>query len=507
MDVNPWGVLSLGLSGVRDYKQSLAFIDNANGAGTLTDPKYVQTLDYDGQGHMMTAYDFDWQYDCAPAQTQTGQPNGNRCADIWLEGSAFMSLAHFMNGNTSKADSILNEMIKKQGTSGTLLGGMPYSLKGSNNNYWQMKQENCVSSTGWLIIAIARYNPFTAEYLTGTSLSIGSINPTSGPVGSAVTISGSGFGATQGASTLKFGTAAAAITSWSNTSITAVVPSGLAAGSYQVVANVNGAASNSQAFTVTSASITPSVSSLSPVSGAAGSSVTITGTNFGSTQGASTVKFGAIAAAVTSWSSTSIQATVPSGLAAGSYNVVVTVNGTASNSQAFSVTSSGGVAVSKLYVNTGGVLSAAAGTGATTNTIASAGGTNHDGTPTNATTYLIAGLNGTYDASKATGFNLFVDAGANVGDGLQVQVQYDFTGDGTWDRTETYNYFATNPVVDWENYTQGQGLKSSAGSFANLVNGKVRINVWNAIGSTATTLRTNASSANGQQSIVTIPFN
>ncbi|NQX68276.1 IPT/TIG domain-containing protein [Paenibacillus alba] len=252
----------------------------------------------------------------------------------------------------------------------------------------------------------------------------------------------------------------------------------------------------------------PTITSLSPASGTVGTSVTLSGVNFGAAQGASTLKFGTTTAAVTSWSSTSITATVPSGLAVGSYNVVATVNGTASNSQTFTVTSGGGGgATSKLYVNTGGVLSGAAGTGATTNTIASAGGTNHDGTPTNATTYLIAGLNGTYDATKATGFNLFVDAGANVGDGLQVQVQYDFTGDGTWDRTETYNYFATNPVVDWENYTQGQGLKSAAGSFANLVNGKVRINVWNAIGSTATTLRTNASSANGQQSVVTIPFN
>ncbi|WP_321575633.1 beta-1,3-glucanase family protein [Paenibacillus guangzhouensis] len=168
LDVNPWGVLSMGLTGTRDYKQSLAFVDNANGTGTVADPKYVHTLDYDGT-NMMTAYDFDWEYDCAEAVTPTGQPNGNKCADIWFEGSAFMSTAHYMNGNTAKANAILDELIKKQGTSGTLLGGLPYSLKGSNNNYWKMSQENCVSSTGWLIIAIARYNPFTGESLTATS--------------------------------------------------------------------------------------------------------------------------------------------------------------------------------------------------------------------------------------------------------------------------------------------------------------------------------------------------
>ncbi len=159
LDVNPWGVLALGLTGTRNYRDSLAAVDNANGSGTPTSPKYVHTLPYNGT--TITAYDFDWQYDCAAATDQNGNPNGNRCADIWFEGSAFMSVAHYMNGNTAKADSIIDEIIKKQGTSGTLLGGVPYSLMGSNNNYWKMAQENCVSSTGWLIIAISRFNPFT----------------------------------------------------------------------------------------------------------------------------------------------------------------------------------------------------------------------------------------------------------------------------------------------------------------------------------------------------------
>jgi chitodextrinase len=44
---------------------------------------------------------------------------------------------------------------------------VPYSLKGTSNNYWRMAQENCVSSTGWLIIAIHRFNPFTGAYITG----------------------------------------------------------------------------------------------------------------------------------------------------------------------------------------------------------------------------------------------------------------------------------------------------------------------------------------------------
>ncbi len=165
LDVNPWGVLALGLSGTRDYKSSLASVDNAKGAGTVGDPKYVHSLPYEST--TITAYDFDWQYDCAAAKDQNGNYNGDRCADIWFEGSAFMSVAHHMNGNTTKADTIIDEIIKKQGKSGTLLGGVPYSLKGTSNNYWRMAQENCVSSTGWLIIAIHRFNPFTGAYITG----------------------------------------------------------------------------------------------------------------------------------------------------------------------------------------------------------------------------------------------------------------------------------------------------------------------------------------------------
>jgi hypothetical protein len=159
-----------------------------------------------------------------------------------------------------------------------------------------------------------------------------------------------------------------------------------------------------------------------------------------------------------------------------------------------------------LYVLNGGTLSQTAGTGATTNSIPSAGGGNHDGTPTNPIIYTLSALNGTYDSTQSTAFSLYVDAGTAVGNGSQAQVQYDFTGDGTWDRTETYNYFATDPVAGFELYNQTKGLKSSSGTFSNLSNGKVRIQVWNAIGNAASTLRVSATSAQGQQSTVTIPF-
>jgi hypothetical protein len=80
----------------------------------------------------------------------------------------------------------------------------------------------------------------------------------------------------------------------------------------------------------------PNIASLSPSSGLIGTSTTITGTNFGSTQSSSTIKFNGTIATVTSWSATSITATVPSG--AGPGYAVVTVSSIPSNGIKFRVT-------------------------------------------------------------------------------------------------------------------------------------------------------------------------
>ena len=70
--------------------------------------------------------------------------------------------------------------------------------------------------------------------------------------------------------------------------------------------------------------------------GPVGTSVVITGANFGAAQGTSTVSFNGTGASATSWSATSITAAVPAGAATG--NVVVTVNGVASDGAGFTVT-------------------------------------------------------------------------------------------------------------------------------------------------------------------------
>ncbi len=88
---------------------------------------------------------------------------------------------------------------------------------------------------------------------------------------------------------------------------------------------------------------------------------------------------------------------------------------------------------------------------------------------------------GAYNGGQ-TAFNLYVDAGTNVGDAPEVQILYDFNGDGKWDRTETYNYYPTDAAAGWEDYTTKQGLISSNGLFQNFSDGTVEVRMWNAFG-------------------------
>jgi hypothetical protein len=136
--------------------------------------------------------------------------------------------------------------------------------------------------------------------------SINQLSPNVGPVGTVVTITGTGFGATQGASTLIFNGVTVPVSLWSDTTIKTSVPSGASTGSV-VVALGGEVPSNASPFTVT-APLT--VSSVSPSTAAPGAQVTITGTGFAATQGTGKVWLGSAYATVVGWSDTQIVATM-----------------------------------------------------------------------------------------------------------------------------------------------------------------------------------------------------
>jgi Carboxypeptidase regulatory-like domain/IPT/TIG domain len=99
---------------------------------------------------------------------------------------------------------------------------------------------------------------------------INNLSPTTGSTGTAVTITGTTFGSTQGTSTVTFNGTAATPTSWNATSIAAPVPSGATTG--PVVVTVNSQASNGATFTIsTTGSITGTITRSSdnaPINGA-----------------------------------------------------------------------------------------------------------------------------------------------------------------------------------------------------------------------------------------------
>lgn len=107
-----------------------------------------------------------------------------------------------------------------------------------------------------------RWNRWTQAFLLVGSLlllccgqacaqtpTISGISPTSGSVGMAVTITGTGFGSAQGTSTLSLNGTAAVVTNWTDSSIAAIVPTGATTGTFSVT--VSGQGATSSAFTVT----------------------------------------------------------------------------------------------------------------------------------------------------------------------------------------------------------------------------------------------------------------
>ncbi len=188
------------------------------------------------------------------------------------------------------------------------------------------------ATSGPVVVTVNGLQSNQATFTVTQPPSILNLMPTSGPVGAPVTINGSNFGSSQGTSTVTFNTTqATAISAWGPGAVTANVPTGATTGN--VFVTVAGVASNGIAFTVLP---TPNIKTLSPTSGKVGAAVTISGTNFGSSQGTSTVTFnGTKVTSVTSWATGTVKVKVPTGATTG--NVVVTVNGVASNGVKFTV--------------------------------------------------------------------------------------------------------------------------------------------------------------------------
>jgi hypothetical protein len=154
---------------------------------------------------------------------------------------------------------------------------------------------------------------------------INSFSPSSGPVGTSVGISGTGF---SGTTSVTFNaTAATMFTVDSDVQITATVPIGATTGPITVT-NTDGTATSSTSFTVI---VSPTITDITPNRGEFRTTVTITGTGF---TGVTEVTFNGVSATFTVVSDTEITAKVPSGAGTGPITVT-NASGTATSPSNF----------------------------------------------------------------------------------------------------------------------------------------------------------------------------
>lgn len=183
-------------------------------------------------------------------------------------------------------------------------------------------------------------NPSVSFTLTPSAawphLKIIDVVPNSASVGTPVTISGTLFGSTQASSKVLFNGVTANISSWSDTSIVAVVPSGATTGN--VVVAEPPSTSEGVGFTVLAT--TPTVVNLNHSSGYVGLAVNISGSGFGVGEGQGAVTFNGTSAAVINWSELSITAIVPSNATSGPVVVTRADGQTSNNNVIFAVSTS-----------------------------------------------------------------------------------------------------------------------------------------------------------------------
>jgi hypothetical protein len=166
--------------------------------------------------------------------------------------------------------------------------------------------------------------PLTTTTITSATahvVSVSGVSPNNGPPsgGTSVTVSGNDLA---NASAVDFGSTPAAITADSASSITATSPAG--SGTVDVTVTTpdgTSASSSADQFTYTVVVPPPTLTSISPTTGATagGTSVTITGTNLAN---ATAVDFGSTPGVITADSASSITATSPAG--SGTVDVTVT---------------------------------------------------------------------------------------------------------------------------------------------------------------------------------------
>ena len=225
----------------------------------------------------------------------------------------------FTNFNIETSLDFLN-MLTNYYTSGPITVGEYFNLHNDPVRVWKDNR--------WVTLI---YNG-ASDFALWNSLVINSLLPDRGTTGTAVNISGTGFGNSQSASTVKFNGVTATATVWSDTLIKTSVPNGATTGN--VIVKVDGKESNGMLFTIDG----PEITTITPDSGHVGDIISIAGTKLGTDISAVKVYFNSIPATeITQVNDTFIGVKVPTNAVSG--NVYVEVSGVASNTLYFKVLS------------------------------------------------------------------------------------------------------------------------------------------------------------------------
>ena len=152
-----------------------------------------------------------------------------------------------------------------------------------------------------------------------STVGISGFIPAAGPIGTSVTIFGSGFSTTPASNVVKFNGTAATVNAATATSLVVTVPAAAITGAISVA---NGAASSTSSgiYVVASLAI-PTISGFTPNIGAQGTAVAVTGSNFQSSTSTDKVEFGTFLAPVSTATATTLTTKVPGPASSGKIGV------------------------------------------------------------------------------------------------------------------------------------------------------------------------------------------
>ena len=176
--------------------------------------------------------------------------------------------------------------------------------------------------------------------LAADALSVVDFAPRAGPVGSTVTVYGSGFDATAAENVVTFNGTPAVVNAATETTLIVNVPDGATSGKI-TISNSRGSATSTTDYVVSGTSSTPTISGFTPIVGTLGTLVTLTGSNFDTHAEDDKVtmagQFAVVVRDAGSPTATQLKVNVPSATASGKIEITTPFGSAISASEFFAV--------------------------------------------------------------------------------------------------------------------------------------------------------------------------